>query len=312
MSEETFEEVFHVGVPANLDLNNIRGSVKVSPQGSEVGARAIIVKAVKDLDSGDGDLTEIEMTQTDDGRVVIKTRFSGLELPGLQKLKHLPCRVHYTVQVPENCQVRVETISSSIELDNLRGEFEIGSVSGDLELRELGGDLKARSVSGQIRVEALDGRANCENVSGKIHLHQSQIPALKAKTVSGEIIVQATGQSETYNFHSISGDLILILNEDQGVSIQMQSLSGKLHIHHPEGVSSQRAPRDLSVQGGGPKAQFETISGDLHLTTPELLKTETVEAGDSSPNQHDVLASVARGELTAEEGLQALKDSNSE
>ena len=309
MSEELFEQIFQVGEPASLDLNNIRGSVSVSPQGSEVEGRAVIVKAVKDLESGDGDLTEIEMTQSEDGKVIVKTRFAGLELPGLEKLKHLPCKVHYTVQVPENCRIKVETVSSSIELDNLTGEFECSSVSGDLQLHSLQGDLKAQSVSGQIRGESLEGKVNCESVSGKIHLDQSQIPALKARTVSGEMFVQATGQSDTYFYHSISGDLTLVLAEDQGVSIQMQSLSGKLHLHHPEGVSSQRAPKDLSVQGGGPKVQFETISGDLHLTTPELFEAESAEAEDLSPNQHEVLASVARGEITAEEGLQALKGS---
>jgi hypothetical protein len=312
MSEEMLEQVFQVGEPANLDLNNIRGSVKISPQGPEMEERTIIVKAVKDLESGDGELTKIEMAQSKDGKVVVKTLFAGPELPGLQKLKHRPCKVHYSVQVPMNCRVKVETVSSSIELENLEGGFEIGSVSGDLELRSLNGDLKAQSVSGKIKGEALNGQTNCENVSGNIHLNQSRIPALKAKTVSGEMIIQAAGQTDTYNFHSISGDLTLILTESQGISVQMQSLSGKLHMHYSGGVASQRAPKDLSVQGGGPKVRFETISGDLHLTTPGLLEAETAEAEDSAPNQHTVLASVARGELTAEEGLQALKGSGPE
>ncbi len=213
------------------------------------------------------------------------------------------------MQVPQNSRLGIETVSSSIELRNLDGEFEVRSVSGNIDLRDLDGDLKAQSVSGQIRGTSLKGRLNCENVSGDIYLTESEIPALKAKAVSGEIIVQAKGQTDGYNFHSVSGDLTLVLAEDQGVSVKMQSLSGKMHMHHAEGVSSQPAPKDLSVQGGGPKVRFETISGDLHLTTLDQFHGETDGAFNSEPNQHDVLASVARGELSAEEGLQALKGS---
>jgi len=306
MSEEMFEQYFQVGEPASLDLSNIRGSVRVSPQSPDVAGRTIIVKAIKDVESGDGELTEIEMMQKENSAVVIKTHFDGLAFPGFLKLKHLPCKVYYTVQVPSNCQVKVETVSSSIELVDLDGEFEVDSVSGDLDLQRLNGKLKAQSVSGPIRGDGLDGSMKFENVSGDIDLKRSQFPALNAKTVSGEIVVQASGQVDPYHFHTISGDLSLILSEEQGVSIQMHSMSGKLHMHHSEGIATQRAPRELSVQGGGPKVSFETISGDLHLTTPELAASD---AESPSPHQRDVLESIARGELTAEEGLQALKSS---
>ncbi len=74
MSEEIHEQIFQVGEPASLDLSNIRGSVQIIPQDSTQEARTIAVKAVKDLDSGDNELTEIEMVQREDGQVVVKTR----------------------------------------------------------------------------------------------------------------------------------------------------------------------------------------------------------------------------------------------
>ncbi len=141
MSEEHYQQVFQVGEPARLDLNNIRGSVQVLPLDSAVDDRAIIVKAVKDLTSGDGELTQVEMDQQEDGSVIIKTRFAGQDFPGFQQLKHRPCKIHYTVQVPKNCLVKVEAVSSTIELEKLEGTFEIGSVSGDLILRDLIGTI---------------------------------------------------------------------------------------------------------------------------------------------------------------------------
>jgi len=267
---------------------------------------------VKDLESGDSELTTIEMTQSDDGSVMVRTRFASQEISGIQQIKHRPCRINYIVQVPRDCRLKIETISSTIELGNLEGEFEIGSVSGDVALQDLAGDIRVQSVSGQVRAEGINGLMNCENVSGNVDLIDSQIPGLKVKTVSGEILVQSVGQKDIYRFQTVSGDLTLILSESQGISIHMRSLSGKLHMHHPDGVASQPAPKELTVQGGGPRVDFETISGDLHLTTLELHQAEETAGSEDSPaRQHDVLASVARGELTAEEGLQALKVSDS-
>lgn len=308
MSEEIYEQAFQVGAPARLDLYNIRGSIVILSQDPTLQEKAILVKGVKDLESGDGEHTTIEMNQTGDGQVVVRTRFTGQELPGFLQIKHKPCIINYTVHMPKNCSIKVESISGPIEIEKLEGEFKISSVSGALALKDLSGQIQFNSVSGDIKAERLTGRIKTENVSGDIQLLQSDVPALEAKTVSGSILVDTIGQNEPYRFHTISGDLTLLLAEDQGVSIQMQSLSGKLQMHHPDGIASQKAPHDLAIQGGGAQVQFETVSGDLHLTTPGLHQAEiTGEYEDASSNQHDVLESVARGEMTAEEGLNALK-----
>lgn len=312
MSEEVQEQIFQVGAPARLILNNIRGSIVIRPQGPDSQENAILVKAVKDLESGDGEQTTIEMKQEEDGLVTVRTLFAGQGLRGFQKIAQKPCLIDYTIQLPTNCSIKVETISSSIDIEKLEGEFEINSVSGAAVFQDLSGWISCQCVSGQIRGERLNGKILCENVSGDILLTQSQIPALEAKTVSGEIVVDASGQADAYRFHTISGGLTLILAAGQGISVHMQSLSGKLYMHHADGVASQKAPHDLAVQGGGPQIRFNTVSGDLHLTTPDLYEAETVgEQDEKAPNQHDVLESVARGEMSAEEGLNALKGSAS-
>ncbi len=310
MSEEIIEQIFQAGASAALKLNNIRGSIVILPHDPSLQENAIHAKAIKDIESGDSEHTTIEMIQREDGQVVVRTQFAEQDLQGFLQIKRKPCLVDYTVQMPKNCSISIETVSGSIEIEKLDGDFAISSVSGAIALRELSGRAKCYSVSGQIRGEGLKCRIQCENVSGNIHLVQSEIPTLEAKTVSGEILVGTVGQAEPYLFHTISGDLTLILTEAQGISILMQSLSGKLHMHHPDGVSSQKAPQDLAVQGGGPQIRFDTVSGDLHLTTPELHRAQAAGDQEDIPNhQHDVLESVARGELTAEEGLTALKGS---
>ncbi|MBL6981300.1 MAG: hypothetical protein ISR58_08925, partial [Anaerolineales bacterium] len=55
MSEEIIERSFSVDSPARLKLSNIRGTVNISPGDED----AISVTAVKHLNSGNADRTEV-------------------------------------------------------------------------------------------------------------------------------------------------------------------------------------------------------------------------------------------------------------
>jgi hypothetical protein len=59
MSQETIERRFDVTTPAHLTIENVRGSVDVRPDGGE----AVTVIAVKHLNTGDPDRTEIRIKQ---------------------------------------------------------------------------------------------------------------------------------------------------------------------------------------------------------------------------------------------------------
>ena len=147
MNTETTEQLYSVSAPARLEIKNIRGSITV--RGVE-GANSIHITAIKHLDSGDAQRTEIQMSQVADGSVSVQTRYqeSGwlLSLFGA----HWPCKVDYTVEAPADCTLRVEGVSNTALIEGLKGSLNLKSVSGEIEVHRLEGtislhDLRART-----------------------------------------------------------------------------------------------------------------------------------------------------------------------
>ncbi len=179
MSQETIEREFAVVAPATLELANIRGSVDVQPGDDSV----VTITAVKHLNTGDPDRTEIDIGQEENGSVTVKTLFErgGWLFSDLRRA----CKVDYIVRVPRACDLKVRDVSSRASVQGLEGEFDIKTVSGQMSLSDLSGKVKATSVSGKVIGERLSGPVAFESVSGKVFLTESHMPTVTGSSVSG-------------------------------------------------------------------------------------------------------------------------------
>ncbi len=257
MEELVIERLFSVAPQASLTLSNIRGVVSV--QSGVAGEMAI--KAVIDADSGDLQCTFPVIEQDADGSVRVSTRYDdGLPFLGQRK----PCRVSYSISVPEDCDLRIKTISSSIEVRAVRGEINLESVSGKLDLSDLSGDLRLRTVSGNIRGERLNGSFALETVSGDAVLKESSLNVVNANTVSGDLYLETPLSSQDYHFRSVSGDVRLAAPRPFHHRVQMRTFSGRL----------RDARRRLESSGTGQNPSsiiFNSLSGDLLLEIAEAV-----------------------------------------
>ena len=260
MSQETIEREFGVDVPARLLVTNIRGSVDVQP--GEDGV--VLVTAVKRLDTGDPDRTEIEIRQEEDGRVTVKTIYQEniWRLLGQQR----PCKVDCTVRVPRACVLKASGVSSRTVVQGLEGEFDIETVSGRVILSDLSGSVKASSVSGRISGERLSGPTEFKSVSGKVALTESHLPTVTGSSVSGDFTLQTPLGKGPYRFKTVSGDVRLILPPETGCTVGFSSMSGRLKTSVPT-MRSQRQRHKWygELQGGGPEVHFNSMSGNLSV-----------------------------------------------
>ena len=151
MSDEIFEQTFQVAEPARLKLSNIRGSVEI--QAGDPGT--IHVHASKH--NGSSRQTTIEMSQAEDGSVVVETR----EPEGVSRLLSFtsPAKVDYQVSVPPSCNLSISCVSSSMSIRGVSGEFSLNTVSGSMDLQQLSGPFKIHSVSGDVTGAGLYRRA---------------------------------------------------------------------------------------------------------------------------------------------------------
>lgn len=307
MSQETIERKFNVPAPARLSLGNIRGSIQVLP-----GAEGeISISAVKDTSSGDSEKTEIRIEQAQDGSVKVETRYSeGL----LSLFRSRPCKVEYVARVPQGCRLHLSGVSCSISVQELQGEFNIHSVSGKVEARELFGPLKINTVSGGFSADQIAGNLEFDAVSGGMTLTNSRLSSVKGKTVSGGIRIETPLAEGPYDFNSVSGGLTLVVPDGSCCTVELNSLSGRIHTGNLP-VSSRtksNGKHTVEVGGGGSRIYLNSVSGGVNVITSSNVPSETsgesyVTEEQASPNVQEILDQIERGEISVDEGIARIK-----
>ena len=305
MTQEKLERTFQVPSPARLTLSNLRGSVDI--QSGEDGV--IIIKAIKHLDSGDAERTEIEMDQDADGSLTVKTQYQ--EKTSWLFRSARPCKVDYIIQVPQNCSLSVAGVSNSTAASGVSGLVSIKSVSGYIKLSHIEGNLKSKTVSGSLAGENLSGAIQVDSVSGSVKILESNLESFTSSTISGNVYLQTILGIGPYRFKSISGNVKIKLPKGTNYSIQSRSVSGRVKgLKGNNGDLPQGSKR--VIQGGnGVAIHHNSISGDLSIDSGFTSTTE--EVTESSPHQNpvtkrqEILDRIAAGEISVDEALESLK-----
>jgi len=307
MSEETIERTFNVEAPTRLKVGNIRGSVDV-----QSGADGVVeVTAIKHLNSGNQDQTQIVIEQAEDGTVIAKSKFenSAVSLLGLNK----PCKVDFIIRVPQTCSVISNCVSSKTSVQGLEGEFKFRSVSGALNLKALNGPVDFTSVSGRVTAEGLAGPMKLDNVSGLVRVTKSQIPSVTGKTVSGKVTLETPLTEGPYNFNSVSGQLTLITPEETGCNVSVKSISGRAFTSLPiTSISGNKRSQTFVIQDGGAEVNVHSVSGRLQIVTSEngdkarRVVAKSTEPPPPHPSQMSILEKIESGEISVEEALEKL------
>lgn len=253
MAKQVYEQEFKATGPAHLSLRNIRGKISVRPAHDG----KVAVTAIKHLDSGDPERTEVEMWQSDAGNVFVATRFK-------RTLGSKPCRVDYDVRLPAPSTVALRCVSGGVLLEQLEGNFRLKMVSGAVKLKGLAGSLWVRTVSGDIIATQLDGRLHLETVSGNVHVQAARLETVEAKTVNSNLVLETPLSDGPYSFQTVSGEMRLLLPADTNCTVEMESLSGLLRV---DGVERRATPfarrQQAALGGGGTLVRFKSVSGDF-------------------------------------------------
>jgi hypothetical protein len=317
MNTETTEQFYTVNAPARLEIKNIRGSVKV--RGVD-GTNSIHITAVKHLDSGDPQRTEILMSQLPDGSVNVETRYqeSGWLLSLLGA--HWPCKVDYTVEAPMDCALHLEGVSNTALVEGLNGELHLKSVSGEIEVRQLSGTISLHSISGDISGDQLSGALMVDTTSGRVRLDTSDFNSLQVNSVSGALFFKTPLSAGPYSLKTVSGNIRLVVPAQSACSVDFHSISGRFSSTLPATSDQrQRHSQSTEIQGGGPTIKFSTVSGNASLESDGAVAVPTTASATPKPtpassetprealSTREILDQIADGKLTVEEGLKLIK-----
>jgi len=256
-----------------LEVSNFAGSVAVSAWGRD----AVRIR----VRSGAG--TEVEVSPS----------LGGLEVSSSDR-RGPPERVEYDITAPtwmpidvsgpmndveidgSKASVKVETVNGSVTLRGGNGNIELSSVNGDVAVTGASGRLKISAISQGVTASRLAGQAEIETVNGDILLDDSQLDALDASSVSGNLWMSGTLREQgRYNLESHNGDIQVVMPDQPNARVTVSTYSGELSSDFAVGLSrlSSKENVNFTLGSGGAHLDLQSFSGRI-----QLLKASDVEA----------------------------------
>jgi len=201
------------------------------------------------------------------------------------------CSADLEIDLPQASRVEVSTVSADVEAKDLTGTEQFGTVSGNLildstpvraDIHSVSGDVTvsgsaknariiANSVSGTVRVTGVDGSLHAESVSGDVKADDNRLSGVEMSSTSGNLTFEGgVLKGGDYEFHNVSGDIVLILGPSPSARFDVSSFSGDIDNSfgpRPTRVSKYSPGMELHFTNGGGDAQVSarTLSGDIRI-----------------------------------------------
>jgi hypothetical protein len=346
METEVFDRSFSVGDAGELVLSNISGTVDIRSWDSpdiRVSGEKRSGGFLPWVSPEEGfRATRVEMEQQGSRVVVRTTRLRDGFWAFVRWLGGV-AQVDYTVRVPRHCNVVVDLVSGRLTLDGIQGNVIARTVSAGMDVTDVTGNLAASTVSGGVAATSVAGRAALRTVSGPVRAIHSRFDSLAAQTVSGALELETPlQQNGSYEFHTVSGDVLLAVPRDTRCSADVQGVSASIRSDLPADIRRVKSSHwQADVNGGGTPIRVRSVSGGLRIAeegavtllptpTPQPPAAEpapevrhltqeparpTAEASAEQPSRESVmmliLQAVERGELSVEEASAKLAELDS-
>jgi DUF4097 and DUF4098 domain-containing protein YvlB len=120
-------------------------------------------------------------------------------------------------------------VSGKLRLDSDAKEVEVDSVSGNIELTGKAERGHLETVSGNVRARGLGGQIKFETVSGDVDAENGDYREISAGTVSGNIHLRGKPSKDArVDVESMSGDVHLYLPADVSAHLRASTFSGSI------------------------------------------------------------------------------------
>ena len=194
-----------------------------------------------------------------------------------------------TVYVPVNCKLKIEAVSTEVDVEGVAGMMSIRTISGDVEVSGIGNKTHINTVSGDVEVTEGEGILKVTTLSGNLRVTVDATD-ISVDTMSGDVEIEL-GTFNTLMATSVNSSLQLsgVLGEDGQVSAQ--SVNGNIELELGSPVNATVKARTVAggdidndltddepirqpsrqmilnaIAGSGSAAiQLHTVSGDIEL-----------------------------------------------
>jgi DUF4097 and DUF4098 domain-containing protein YvlB len=169
---------------------------------------------------------------------------------------------------------RLNSVSGEITADIAGNDSNVRSVSGDVTVRGDGkvSNLRVSSVSGSLDLTHVAGKVDVVTVSGDARVRMDETSEVRGRTTSGNL--EVTGKltrDARVDVEGVSGDISLRLSAPDGYSMEIESFSGDIEgclaKDKVERVSKYGPGTRLNVRTveAGARVRAKTLSGDIDI-----------------------------------------------
>lgn len=145
-----------------------------------------------------------------------------------------------SVEVSDVSEARVRVLSGDVDVRRAARSVEVSCLSGDVSVTDSSGPVRANTVSGDVearnlRTVSAGDRFEAKSTSGDLTVEGVTHAQVTGSTVSGRVLYAgALARGGSYDFRSISGDVIMELPPDASFSLHARVVvSGEITTDFP-------------------------------------------------------------------------------
>jgi DUF4097 and DUF4098 domain-containing protein YvlB len=271
-AQKSFDKRFNVQPGGHLTLDTDVGSVSIVGRDT----REVVIHA----DMSDSDHLDVAAEQNSSG-VTVTGRVTGRSW--LDRLDLTSMRVRFTIDVPRDFPVQIQTSGGSLDVRNLTASVSGKTSGGGITLQDVIGSISAQTSGGGISAARLNGATELRTSGGSIDIVDSTGDldvrtsggSIDLNSVEGKVKAVTSGGSvhaavrvNRGVFLTTSGGTItLLLPERVRASIDAQTSGGRAQSQLPLSSTelAERTHLRGALNGGGEQIFLRTSGGSINV-----------------------------------------------
>ena len=259
-----------------VQISSVAGSIKITAWNrNEIHVGGTLSREAERLDveqSGGGVSIEVVLPQHTSGNM--EGSDLVIQLPAASQVEVHTVSADIDASGLDGSSVRLESVSGNVALVSRSANIYASAISGDVGVTGSapGAKIEAHSISGKLRIENVNGNLRAGSTSGEVQLAgENSLQGARIETTSGDIrFAAALGAEDDYEFHSVSGNVVMSLPKLPAATFDVSSFSGDIDTNfgpQPRRTSQFGPGKEWHYQSGSGKADIRvrTLSGDIRI-----------------------------------------------
>jgi len=260
-----FERTFEVGTPAQLEIRNGSGDIRIQAgEETKIIVNARVKARGSSRENAQRLLEEIvanpPLEQT--GKRVVISRSDRW------RLRSRNYSISYEILVPSQTEIVSSTGSGDQFVKGARERVLLDAGSGDIEAVDIDGALSIKTGSGDVRVSNVRGSLRVKTGSGEVQALAIKGETVNISTRSGDASLDGQIEEENkWEIHTSSGEASLSLPSHSEFNLSVRTSSGSIDVDFPVNIRGRISRKSIEGSVGSSKAQIicTTSSGDIRI-----------------------------------------------